>query len=167
MKSFEKRIYHPMFIALFMENVLDKTLVSQIPKSTRHQWKQTNQTDMFGFEHISNYAGNLASVKEIFEVTFLQKSSIAICKIYRCFRKIVNEFKGYKNAFNKHGYSIVNTIDYLISVININTACRLFNISTQKFYRLKNKLYCSTSVNNLCYKLHPQQLTLKEVENIL
>ena len=166
MKSAIKRIYHPMFIALYMMNVLDKNIVFQIPKSTRHQWQQTHQADMFGFEYISNYTRDLEAIKEMFEVSFLRRTSKAICKVYRCFRKVITEIKGYKAAFNKHTATILETIDHLITISNVSIACKLFNISTQKFYRLKNKLYCTASIKNLCYKLHPQQLTLKEIGTI-
>src|SRR5580704_14464266 len=122
-----------------MMNVLDQSIVSQIPKSTRHQWLKTNQSEMYGFEQISGYANNISSVKEMFEVEFLKKSSIAICKVYRCIHKIMNEVKGYKRAFKKNSEYVVKTIDQLSTLFNLNAACKLFKISIQKFYRLKNK----------------------------
>ena len=40
--------------------------------------------------------------------------------------------------------------------------CRIFNISTHQYYRWKNKISCSSSVLNLCFKTHPHQLTIAE-----
>ena len=166
MKSAVKRTYHPMFIALFIMNGMDKKHWAQIPKSTRHQWQQTHQEDMFGFEFISNYALERDAIKEMFDVSSLQKSSIAICKVYRCIRKITLGLKGYKSSFKKQTAVIIETIEHLSISATLKSACKLFNISTQKFYRLKNKLHCTASLKNLCYKLNPQQLSIKEVNTI-
>ncbi len=73
-----------------------------------------------------------------------------------------SSIKAYKKALKNNALTVVQTIDYLAGSISLNRACRVFNITTQKYYRLKNKVMCTASVLNLCFKTHPGQLTIAE-----
>src|SRR5204862_3406351 len=66
----------------------------------------------------------------------------------------------------KNAERVIGTIDYLATEISLKTACRIFNISTNQYYRWKNKIHCSASVLNLCFKTHPHQLTMTETSII-
>jgi hypothetical protein len=70
--------------------------------------------------------------------------------------------KNQRRVFKNNTSVILESIDYLATRIPLNKACRIFNISTQQYYRWKNKTNCAASVLNLCYKTHPHQLTLAE-----
>ena len=73
---------------------------------------------------------------------------------------------GYKSILKNNIPLVLNTIDYIASEIGLAKICRVFKITTQQYYRYKNKVNCTASVLNLCYKTHPRQLTVGECSSI-
>jgi len=59
---------------------------------------------------------------------------------------------------------IIETIDRAKDIIGFEKACRVFQISYSKYYSWKNK--CKSSVINICRKLNPAQLSIREINTL-
>jgi len=74
--------------------------------------------------------------------------------------------KGYKRILKKNAEQVIATIDYLLMDMPLEKSCKAFAITTNQYYRWKNKIHCSVSVLNLCFKTQPFQLSIAEVTTI-
>ncbi|HVA98490.1 MAG TPA: hypothetical protein VNG53_06310 [Bacteroidia bacterium] len=161
-----KRSYHPLVIFFYYAKLLSAEQLDQIPKTTIDYWKLTPHADMFGYEWVSSFYDNYEDFNSIQKHKIIFKSARLCCKLFTAFSDFSKDIKSYTKIFKNNVATVIQTIDYLAKEIPLNKACSVFNISTQKFYRLKNKLYCSASVLNHCFKTHPQQLTIAECSAI-
>jgi putative transposase len=87
-------------------------------------------------------------------------------KILDGFSSTFSSVRGYKKLLKNNAEKIIGTIDYLTKTMPLDKACRIFQISSKQYYRWKNKINCSASVLNLCYKTHPAQLSVDEASII-
>jgi len=74
--------------------------------------------------------------------------------------------KNYKTVLKNNASAVVHAIDYLSREIRVDKVCHFFRINTQQYYRWKNKINCTASALNLCYRTHPHQLTIAERSSI-
>jgi transposase len=75
--------------------------------------------------------------------------------------------KGYKKKMRQKSASILSQVDeFLQHGLTIKSACRIFGINHNWYYRQKLKIQCQVSPKGKCYKQQPNQLTASEVNNI-
>lgn len=157
----EKRTYHPLVIFLYFSGALDKKYIKQIPPTTIQYWKSLDHTTMFGFEWVEKTCDNIYK-QEFTTKKKVIKQSVRICsRILKTFSTMYPE-KQYKKTARKYSAVIVRTIDTITPQIDLDIACKILKISNQQYYRWKNKLNCTASILNLCFKVHPSQLSLEE-----
>lgn len=157
-----KRSYHPLVVFSYYANRLEPEHLAQIPKTTIDYWRKNDHTTMHGYEWISTFYAQCEDFNKIQKHKIIFKSVRLCCKLFDTFSVLCKNIKTYKTLIKNNAAAIISTIDYLTQEIPLRKACRVFNITTQKYYHLKNKLYCSASVLNHCFKTHPQQLTVSE-----
>lgn len=157
-----KRIYHPLVIFYFYAGLLTPEQLAQIPKTTLDYWKRNDHTSMFGYDWVSTFYSNHDDFNKIQKRKIIFKSVRLCGKLFYSFSYLCAGIKNYKKTFKNNFVKIIETIDYLATEIPFEKACRIFNLSPQQYYRWKNKINCSASVLNLCFKTHPHQLTLAE-----
>jgi hypothetical protein len=157
-----KKIYHPLVIFFYYTNMLSAEQLALLPKTTTDYWKQKKYENLYGYEWVSEFQSNYTNFNEIQKHKIIFKSARLCCRVLNTLIIICGSIKGYKRIFANHSAIIISTIDYLATHIGQIRACTLFNITTNKYYRTKNKVHCSASVLNLCYKTHPHQLTIAE-----
>ncbi len=161
-----KRVYYPLVLFFYHSKLLSSEQLTQIPKTTKNYWNTTSHVDMFGYEWVSSFYSEYDNFNLIQKHKIIFKSARLCCKVFDVFSVLCTNIKAYHKIFKNNAGIIINTIDYLAQEIRLDKACRLFNITTQKFYRFKNKVKCTASVLNLCYKTHPHQLTIAECSQI-
>lgn len=157
-----KRSYHPLVIFFFYSGMLDKEQLAQIPPTTIQYWKACDHQSLYGYSWVEEFYlhHKLPRYKAV------HKTIRVCCRILDCFAFMFSQVKGYKKILKKNADRVINTVDYLRNEISLKKACKIFSITSQQYYRLKNKIYCSASVSNLCFKSHPSQLSIHEVTTI-
>ena len=161
-----KRSYHPLVVFFYYANLLTPPQLAQIPKTTIDYWRGNNHTALFGYGWVSSFYSEYHDFNAIQKHKIIFKSARLCCKFFAVFSIIFSSIKKYKSIFKNNVVAIINTIDYLAREIKLNKVCRIFNINTQQYYRWKNKVKCTASVLNLCFKTHPHQLTIAECSAI-
>ena len=162
MDNLGKRRYHPFVPVLYFAGCLDEKYIKQIPITTIQYWKQTNHEMLYGYDWVkdaySDFQKNETKVKDS-----IIKRSVTICyRIIRSYSTIFANIPSHKKVIKKHASTIINTIDRITPSISLIGACKAFSISTNQYYRWKNKLNCTASILNLCFKTHPLQLSITE-----
>lgn len=161
-----KRSYHPLVYLCYKLDLLAPEHVKEIPRTTLNYWDSKPHTNLHGFNWVKDYYTNNFEVLPIWRSkTFFTIVRMA-CKVYACYTLILSQEKNISRKLRLNASTIIIVIDSLTEHISLKLACSWFHISTQKYYRWKNKANCTASVLNLCYKTHPRQLTINEVKQI-
>lgn len=158
-----KRDYHPLVVFFFYAGLLSEKQLIQIPKSTLKDWKAKDHTQLFGYEWVKSffdqYEQFMKQEKRKIEFRNIRLS----VRMLDYFHTLLSDLNGVHKAVNNHAPLLVGAVERTITAgIHMDRACKAFGISIWKYYRLKNKVFCSASKLNLCYKTHPNQLTLAE-----
>ena len=158
-----KRQYHPLVVYGFYAGLLPNEHLKNIPNSTLSYWRSFNHKTFFGYDWVSGYIETDIQLKDVAR----RKVGISIIRfvgrMYKCYDQLLADTKSFKRVIKKNASLVIATIDRLNSYVNnLHLSCKLVKISTTQYYRLKNKVHCTASVLNLCYKTHPAQLSLPE-----
>ncbi|MEI7594428.1 MAG: hypothetical protein WCK02_01675 [Bacteroidota bacterium] len=157
-----KRSYHPLIQLKFYAGCLEHEIIKQIPASTIQYWKSIAHENLYGFEWVKDDFNNFQNIETTIKEDFIKKSIHVCSRVLFSFATVFASVKGYKNLFRKNATTIINAIDRISPITKLKSACRVFKITTNQYYRWKNKINCSASVLNLCFKTHPHQLTAIE-----
>jgi len=164
--SQRKRNYHPLVVFFFYAGMLDENTLHKIPYTTKKYWESFNHSDLYGFSWVEEFYSDHKNFQVLTKRKIVFHSAITCCRVLECFSKLFSQKRGYKSVLKKNRQLVVATIDYLFTKMPIKMACNVFRITTNQYYRWKNKIHCTASVLNLCYSSHPFQLSLKEVSVI-
>ena len=170
--SLYKRNYHPLIILFYMYGMLDHEQLAYIPKNTRKNWNKFKHEHYDCEEWIRPFLKNFEDIKTVFMREQLMKSMFILVRISKGYHQVLSSITQKKKLLKEHADSIVKSINKLIAVseIKITQACRFYGVSRDWYYREKQRLKCTLSPIQLCYKQHPNQLTFAEVsviENII
>ena len=166
MKNNGKRSYHPLVQFFFFSGMLTDEQIAHIPKSTIDYWKSLEHETMFGFEWVEKFHAHHRDFDAITKQQIVFKSARMCARVLDGFTTTFSNAKQYKKTIRNNAQSLIKTIDHLALSISLDKACKVFRITTNQYYRWKNKLFCSASVLNLCFKTHPSQLSMREVKII-
>lgn len=161
-----KRSYHPLVQFFFYAGMLSPEQLAQIPKTTIDYWRKQNHTELFGYQWVSTFFTGYEDYNKKQKQKIIFKSARLCARLFNSFSILCSGIKGYKTVFKNNVASVINTIDYLVNEIPFDKACKIYNITTQQYYHWKNKVHCTASVLNLCFKTHPSQLTIAECSTI-
>ena len=162
-----KRSYHPMLIVLFHLQLLDKQLLTQIPHSTRFYWKHLQQEKQFGFEAVEEYLLRNADIRAVYTSKIVFKVCRLVCRIHSAFTQVEKLLRERPSQYRKKVTEVlVQTVHSISSYVSVEIAARIVNISTDTYYRLRNEIVCLRSRTRRCFRVYPQQLSLREVQVI-
>ena len=163
-----RRNYHPLVIILFTSGMLSLEELQQLPRTTKHHWKQFKHDHYFGYEWAATYIKQFDDIKDIFQSEFTTRAIKTILKTRRGFYNMLGELVHHKNLLKLHATSIVTSVEDMASFSNVTIAkaCKFYGISKDWYYAQKRKISCSISLFKQCYRQYPNQLTLKEVTDI-
>lgn len=142
-----KRIYHPFIVLLYTSNMLTKEQVKQIPKSTRTYWNQFKHENCFGYEWSESYYQQFDDIKAVYSKKYLFRAVSVLCKISESFENILVQTKHHKKILRQNSKQIISQIDLLIQKgIQVKSACKIFHLSHQWYYRQKQRVNCNMSL---------------------
>lgn len=164
----QRKKYDSFIIQLYnqnKENLLPTTIKSQIPHSTASGWRNLDYQSYFGHEarQIQDEAleyyelfRNYANLKRTFNV---------ITKVWLSVSDIVMPIL---HKAKEHQETLVNEMQRLFTVFSKKFVFKFSRISSSAFNEKLSriKLKCGLSPLTLCFKRHPLQLAMNEVEKI-
>ncbi|MDI7208878.1 DDE-type integrase/transposase/recombinase [Leptospira santarosai] len=157
-----KNSYHTALIFKTQFNLLSSLEKKSIPKSTRYDWKNRDLDSIIGYDSDDPTFKNLDLYKKALECETLKKALKALFSVYFFYNSLTENIKGKRKIWNLRKKEIVSIIQKIAPNIGLKRACRFMNISTQRFYKWKNEVFCNSSAFGICKKTHPKQLTIQE-----
>ncbi len=151
---------------LYKFELLSNEKVKTIPRSTRSYWRQQQFTNLIGL--------NMSYLTDD-EVALLEAKLIKVSKLLKAFRLyagllkvILLSQKNYLQDIDQYKSGFISVIDRLKSQdFPLKRICFHLGISAKKYHfwkRFQNA--CRFSVREICFRRHPNQLTLQEVNTI-
>jgi putative transposase len=166
MKIRPRQSYHPFVVVAFHLHILPDKLLSQIPRSTRHEWQHKPVMELFGYDwycqnqHLFQALQEVAASRRLLQIN---KALLRILAIQRFLQKHKSHIR--HKIFNAAGTVVVN-IRKTREVLGLNLTLKLLQLTHQEYWQLKQKVRCSKSLFNLCMPKHPAQLLRREVNCI-
>lgn len=166
--SLYKRNYHPLIILFYVYGMLDHEQLATIPKNTRKNWNKFQHEGYDCEEWVRPFLKNFEDIKTVFMREQLMRSMMTLVSISNGYHQVLSSITQKKKLLKEHADAIVASIDKLVAVseIKIERACCFYGVSKDWYYREKQRLKCTLSPIQLCYKQQPNQLTYDEVSVI-
>jgi putative transposase len=166
-KSWDTSIKHITRNGLLQDVLTSKQIVS-IPRSNISRWKN-EADDKYSFCEINDVIKQeIELIKKLNQSSKIKRINQSYFKLANTFHEIISKVKGVKSIIKKQKELVVNTIEYVIGVIPINEALKIFIISRGTFENYKSILIhkCEASYFNWCAKRFSNQLLPVEVKTI-
>ncbi|MFA6638367.1 MAG: hypothetical protein WCS39_05900, partial [Bacteroidales bacterium] len=94
------------------------------------------------------------------------KAAKGLYYIHSVWIKIVENVRGIKTLLRRNKGWIIETIDFVIPLMGLKHACKLFQITTNQFYAWKRKVQCALSPIDICMKQNPLTVSPTELNII-
>jgi hypothetical protein len=160
-----KHSYHTDLTIQYRLGLLSKEHSKTIPKSTRHSWKNKDFSKIIGAEIIFSDE-KIELIRTFLSNQTLLKAAKGLFFIFSVWVSITNNIRGMKTAFRKNKETIIKTIDYVIPLLGLKHACKLFKISENQFYAWKRKVTCLLSPLDKCLKTNAQNISPSELQTV-
>ena len=159
-----RTVYHTELKLLYKAGLLSSWLIKKIPRSTLHDWKNSDLSHIYG----KDYSVTLSKEADLLKLQIKHKKlhtfTIAIFKIAVTISNLFSQVHNAPALLKSNIDKITKTITSAADSIGKSRAIKFFNISYSKFYSLRT--LCTYAPFNLCSKKHPLQLTGTEISNI-
>lgn len=162
MENNNKRSYHPLVLFFYYNKLLNSEQLSLIPATTIAYWDKNQLELMYGSDWVKEFSVDFEDLAVTQKRKIITKAAKLCIKTLACFSSVLDKASNIQSLMKRNAKQVIDTIDYMITEMPLKKACKVFKISSNQYYRWKNKLYCSASVLNLCFKTHPHQLTIAE-----
>ncbi|MCK6640925.1 MAG: hypothetical protein L6Q81_12660 [Bacteroidia bacterium] len=158
-----KRSYHPLIIVMFHLQILDTEFLKNVPYSTRNSWRKQIQEKQFGYDIAQEFMQTNLNLVAIYKSKQLQRFVKFTCSIYEAYSRVMDKFSAAQKKSKEFAEAIHQAVSHLSKYVKVSVAVKLLNTSYQSYYRMKNRLVCKNSRRGRCFRLHPQQLTVREL----
>jgi hypothetical protein len=162
-----KNSYHPLFIILFVLDLLPYEVVQTIPRATRLDWSKRNLQNCFGQVHCALYLKHFTDVAYAHKYSFTRYTLTTAITIQKTFLAITQGSQLYKKLLRTQAYNIIEHITTLAHKgFTVAKACQLFGLKTSWYHYHKRKINCPLNDLKTCFKQQTNQLTLAEQQAI-
>lgn len=160
--------YHPTLIhcyAIGREHLVPDDLRKLVPHSTASGWRKVDTAALIGHEVWETQREAL----DLHEVLLrYQRLRITVLTLVKVWSIIADHVLTALHSKKEHSEGLVNAVQHLFTIMPRKRALRFAGLSSSAFHdRLaKVKVHCGISPAERCFKRHPLQLALREVEAI-
>ncbi len=164
----QRNKYDSFLIWFYIENkeyLIPEEIRKAIPYSTVSTWRGINYSDYVGHE-VGLLQRDAIEQFEIFqEHKRLKQLVFVITKIWIQLSCIVTPIL---TKTEEHRQITMNCLQQMFQLFPRKTVFKLLSISPNTFYSWSNKekVKCGISPSSLCFKRHPLQLAINEIETI-
>lgn len=164
---YHKNNYHPLFIVLFVLDLLPHEAVQQIPRTTRNEWHKKDLQKSFGYSFCALYIKHFNDVAFAHKYSFTRYTLSVAISIQKTFLTITQNTLLYKKLLRTQAHNIVEHITTLAQKgFSVKQSCKLFGIKASWYFYHKRKINCPLNALKICFKQQPNQLTGSEQQSI-
>ena len=158
-----KRTYSTGLKIKYKLGLLPDNICLQIHRNTRWYWdNKMDLNHIFGINDFEEDEDNIKLITKIYEIEKLKKMVMALTKVYLVMLAIVNSLQHKDNYLYEQKTLILNIIDEFRVYFGVAKICKLFNLSTQRFYTWKFVNNCVHPLKEICKRIIPHQLSFTE-----
>jgi transposase InsO family protein len=161
--------YHTNIKLLAVNNLLPTYYKKHIPASTLSTWKNNTNTlnQIVGIDSIACHDDFVKMIHDMGTHKILFRCFRAIWLILHTYSDVLHSIENRKKILLRNKTSICSCIQYLVKMIGVVRACKVFGVSPNQYYYWKKSfLSCSSSSLKLCRKTYNHQLLETEIEVI-
>jgi transposase InsO family protein len=158
-----KQMYHSDLLIQHQLGLLGGDVCKTIPKSTLYSWKNRDLCKLVGSENTFSDE-KIELIKNFLANQTLLKAAKGLFFVYSTWISIAANVRGMKTLFRKSKEEIIKTIDFVVPLMGLKHACKLFKISENQFYAWKRKITCLLSPLNKCLKQSTQNISPSELQ---
>ena len=156
--------YDYRIILLHKLDLLEENVTNQIPDSTLRNWKNFDLSSIFGFDIAEDRKINTELIRDFVNKKHLMKTAKVIWHINNFFSDIISQNT---QVINKHfKKQFIQLIDRVKGHVKKKRLFKWTGISHQMYNYWCRSSKCVSSLNQLCFKRHPWQLSFSEVDSI-
>ncbi|MDR2972608.1 MAG: integrase core domain-containing protein [Bacteroidales bacterium] len=160
-----KHSYHTDISVQFKLGLLEKDIYKIFPKSTLYYWKTKDFSKVIGCDFVFSDE-KIELIKTFLSNKSLLKAAKGLFFVFSVWVSITSNVRGVKTVFKKNQEMIIKTIDFVIPLLGLKHACKLFKISKNQFYAWKRKIYCTFSPLEKCLKQSLLNVSPSELQTI-
>ncbi|PZR06930.1 MAG: hypothetical protein DI539_24255 [Flavobacterium psychrophilum] len=160
-----KQSYHPYILLGFYLNILPEGILSRIPPSTKHDWKNRNTELLFGYDWYLQNQSSFTILQQVFTNKKLLKANKALLRLIALKRFITQYQTRIKDRIGNTASVVVNNIRKVNKELPLQTILKYLRFPYPAYLQLKRQA-CRQSPLNLCRIKHPAQLLTKEIAAI-
>lgn len=161
------RSYHSALKIAYVQRALSKDVVKNIPKSTRHRWREKKHWSFWLPDPISDSCTNQIRLLQLTHTNRMLRLHLkALFRLVLLYRELTASCSFKQQQILK----ISNTLEHFLSYCNQyypqKTIWRYLPFSCKQWQAWNGRRYCPISLQRLCRKQYPQQLAVTEQEII-
>jgi hypothetical protein len=96
-----KTSYHPILMVLFGLNILNLTILSQVPESTIKYWHSIDHTTQFGFDAVEAYMQKHEVIKGVYMSKIVFRFTRFVCSLYKGYQSAIDAINCSKSVLKK------------------------------------------------------------------
>jgi hypothetical protein len=162
-----KNSYHPLFVILFVLDLLPYEVTQQIPRTTRLTWNKKDLQQTYGHQHCSLYLKHFNDVAYAHKYSFTRYTLATAIAIQKTLLAITQQSTLYKKILRTQKENIIEHITTLaLKGFTVAKACKLFALQPSWYYYHKRILNCPLNALKTCFTQQTNQLTYTEQQAI-
>lgn len=163
-----KKNYHPLIIILYVSNMLSPDKLAIIPSSTRYRWNKFSHDNYDLEEWCLEYIKQFEEIKEIHNKKSLHRAVKVLTKMSKGYCEIMESIEDGNKLMRDNALNLTKNIKELSNYtkLPIKKIVKLFGVTTDWYYRHREQKGCKISPLKKCYRQHPNQLAITEIEKI-
>jgi len=163
-----KNTYSTGLIIKYKLGLLSHDVTQFIPSSTLWNWKNNrNLSNIIGIDKFEENEDNIQLLELIYQNERFLKMVTLLAKVLVIMQSIINSLENKNYRLYQSKQLIINIITEYKHHFGITKICKLFCISSKRYYTWKNMVEnCVHPVKEICKRTSPAQLSFKE-QNII
>lgn len=165
---YRRRKIHTHVKVLMALNALPGEYKNNIHRSQLNRYVNTNPADYFGHELAELLNKEINWIRQFGDFPTAKKIAIATLKLFVFFRSAIQKAKGFKTTLRKNKDFLVELSQRFREVFSVRHFSKLIGTdeSTLRNWIREVRIRCADSMINVCRKVHPNQLLLREIANM-
>ncbi len=164
--NLRKTSYHPMLLVLFRLNLLNDTVLKEIPATTISYWNSIDHTTQFGFEAVQDYMQRHEDIKGVYTSKLLFQFTRFVCRLYKGYQSAIDTIQCSKSVLKKAKTELVRQTAYIGQKVNAKFHAKILGLSLSSFHRIKSDVVCVKSKLGKCFKRYTTKLSFQEAQLI-
>ncbi len=161
----ERTIYHTQIKSMVREGLLEQSILTQIPRTNIHRWKNEPKERYKDFELTSKCQHDYEVIKSFAQHRSAKRIFSAYVRLISFALQLCHSMPRFHTTVKEYCSQLVALSLNVKKYVGLKLIARIFNISIPTFRNWANQTHtqCFESLTQQCNKVYPNQLSKPEV----